>query len=298
MKIDNEQFGLSDEELEALEDDEQEVEQEEEEQEESSKPAEEQEVEKENEEPVEQEEQEPPVEEKPKEVKEELHDEVIPFMPVADVTEIDSAIKEVRAQRAELKKKFNDGELEIEHDEYERQLDEFDDRLVDLRSERNKAQIFVEMNEGLKRQAWKMEVRNFIKEVKKEEGIDYLADEKLQAELDKMVRLLAKDDDAEGKPGHWFLEEAHAIVKARNGLVKKEEKKVPEKTAVEKAIDDRKKKLASTKVPQTLAHVPSAGDHNEEEGGEFAYLNKLSGMALERALAKLTPEQQEKYLYS
>jgi hypothetical protein len=47
-------------------------------------------------------------------------------------------------------------------------------------------------------------------------------------------------------------------------------------------------------LPPTLAGVPAAAD--AAVGHEFAHLESLEGSALERALARMTPDQQERYL--
>ena len=46
--------------------------------------------------------------------------------------------------------------------------------------------------------------------------------------------------------------------------------------------------------PPTLAAVPAAADATITS--EFAHLDGLQGASLERALARLSPEQQERYL--
>ena len=47
-------------------------------------------------------------------------------------------------------------------------------------------------------------------------------------------------------------------------------------------------------LPPTLAGVPAAADASV--GSEFAHLDGLEGTALEKALARMTPDQQERYL--
>lgn len=49
-------------------------------------------------------------------------------------------------------------------------------------------------------------------------------------------------------------------------------------------------------IPPNLGGLPSAADDDLGGGGDFAYLDRLQGLAYEEALAKLTPDQQEAYL--
>lgn len=50
--------------------------------------------------------------------------------------------------------------------------------------------------------------------------------------------------------------------------------------------------------PPTLAHVPSATTAGDEEFAHMAVLMEKSPLAFEQALAKMTPEQQDRYLAS
>jgi hypothetical protein len=62
---------------------------------------------------------------------------------------------------------------------------------------------------------------------------------------------------------------------------------------VDEALAARRAKAGRPGI--SLAQLPEAG--NEPEGeGEFSHLDRLSGMALEKALARMPLEQQERYL--
>ena len=62
---------------------------------------------------------------------------------------------------------------------------------------------------------------------------------------------------------------------------------------VDEALAQRRQRAGEP--PRTLANLPQAGVEAEGQG-EFSHLENLSGLALEKALARMTPDQQERYL--
>ncbi len=138
---------------------------------------------------------------------------------------------------------------------------------------------------------------NQFKAQAKAEGLDYDAPEnqKYSRAMDGLVRHLAVDPENNDKSGDWFLKEAHRIVKLQYNLptaaVKPAEAPKP---APAKVVKPRIPDLS--KIPPTLGKAPAAAQESEGDSGEFAHLEKLQGLALERALARMTPEQEERYL--
>jgi hypothetical protein len=51
-----------------------------------------------------------------------------------------------------------------------------------------------------------------------------------------------------------------------------------------------------SRVPPVLSTVPAAGPADAGAHGEFAHLEHLEGFALEKELAKLSPEALDRYL--
>uniref|UniRef100_UPI001C1F6A1D hypothetical protein n=1 Tax=Zoogloea sp. LCSB751 TaxID=1965277 RepID=UPI001C1F6A1D len=83
------------------------------------------------------------------------------------------------------------------------------------------------------------------------------------------------------KPASFFLEEADRQVRKRFNMPAGEQT-----PAAKEAAKPRQPDLS--KVPKTLAQLPAA-EMAETGDVEFAYLDKLEGIALEQALRKLTP---------
>jgi hypothetical protein len=63
---------------------------------------------------------------------------------------------------------------------------------------------------------------------------------------------------------------------------------------VREAVSKRKPDLKV--VPPTLANLPNAGGDDASVGeGKFAHIDSLSGMDLERAIARMSPDEQREY---
>jgi hypothetical protein len=137
----------------------------------------------------------------------------------------------------------------------------------------------------------------------KEAGLDCKGDEKLKNEFDRAVRLFAQEAEEDGLsdvPGNLAaskraLDEAKALMLRRHGkAAAAAPAPAPAAATTTKAAGPRPPPDRS-KLPPTLAGVPVAGDARITS--EFAHLEGLDNPAdLERELAKMTPQQQERYL--
>jgi hypothetical protein len=200
-------------------------------------------------------------------------------------------IKALRAEKAVEFKKLMDGEITPE--EYSAKEDAILGQIDAIQTEITTANVATKLTLENAQRSYLGKVNALLDTAKKDEGIDYRAPENkgLHEQLDRAVKFLANDPANADKPEQWFLDEAHAMVKARNGLGK---------TAAAPAPDVTKGKTNAGKAPNlsglppTVRNVPAAAD--SDDGGEFAHLSTLSGMALERELSKLSPEQQQRYL--
>jgi hypothetical protein len=183
--------------------------------------------------------------------------------------------------------KFEAGE--IDRAEMRAPLRAIEAERSELRKLQVKAEISTEMTQQSAAQEWEWSVKRFVAQVAKNEKIDYTKDADKQADLDMFVKALANDARNNNKPNDWFLEEAHRLVKAKNGIAVTT---TPAQQTVAEAKEARKPPVAN--VPKTLAQVPG-GEGPGDLAGEFANLDTLSGMELENALAKMTPAQRERY---
>lgn len=200
----------------------------------------------------------------------------------------DDQVKANRAAIAEVRKKFDDGELDAA--ERDAQMEKLEDERDELRDIKTRAKVSAEMREQAGRDAWVNTINTFIADVAKapELGIiDYKKDAAKQADLDTFVKALGNAPGNENKPMRWFLEEAHKRVVALHGI-----------PTTKKAPANPKRKPDASEVPTNLADVPGGGGDADPVGDEFAELDKLEGLEYERALGALSAEKREKYLRS
>jgi len=221
-----------------------------------------------------------------------------PFVPVyqAQLPEnFETSLGEISIEREALAEKFKAGDMQFEEFRVaDKALQAKETALLALRT---KSEIAAEMAQQSAAQRWSWEVTRFMRDTLKGEGIDYKNNRLLNAAFDIAVKDLAGAAENADKTGEWFLEEAHKLVKAQLGVGKVPKKDDPlPADPVKAAVNARKNAVPS--APKTLGSVPAAAESDVGQD-EFAQLEQLAGtdvMAYERALAKLTPEQERRYL--
>ncbi|MDO6385587.1 hypothetical protein [Uliginosibacterium sp. 31-12] len=197
---------------------------------------------------------------------------------------------DLQAKQDELERKFRDGEIEF--DEYKSQDRAVSNQLEQIRAAELKAHIYADQQQQTATQEWQFQVRQFMKQAKSTDCIDYNADAKLQKDLDFMIKALANDPDNAERDAEFFLAEAHKRVLALRGIAPKAAKADPAAEA------NRSRKPPVDSIPKTVGDLPGSSDSDDVGGGEFAHIDKLSGEKYEQALAKLTDEQRARYLAS
>jgi hypothetical protein len=138
-------------------------------------------------------------------------------------------------------------------------------------------------------------------------GLDYFAADnkpKLQ-ELDAALKRFAQASVLmhPGKSAdwrdRWALNQAHVEVAGKYGvdLAKAAPAPTAKTTAKPAAAPATGRRPAAdlTHVPPTIRNAPAAADA-QVEAGEFAHLDGLGSLELEKAVARMTPEQQARYL--
>jgi hypothetical protein len=209
-------------------------------------------------------------------------------------------VKTLRAEKAAEFKRLMDGEITPE--QYSAKEDEILGKITDIDRAVTKAETAADFTVQQAQRSYLGKVNATLDAAKKEDGIDYRAPENkhLHEDLDRTVKFLANDPSNADKPEQWFLDKAHSMVKAMHGLGKA----APAGGAGAAAAAGAGAAAAAAQtrsgkgpnldgLPPSLRNVPAAA--GSDDGGEFAHLNTLTGMALERAIAKMTPEQQQRW---
>ena len=211
--------------------------------------------------------------------------------------------------RKDLRAQLRNGD--IDQDKYDESLDALNDKInaLDRRHERNEAAIERNIAVGRAQYQWTLDqTKRWIKET---DGIDYDSkdNEALLLSWDAKIKVLAKDPANTDKDAQWFLVAAHRQVQAevdalaaRLGYTKaskdepkpdpKVAKTAEDKAKVKAAVDSRQPKGKA----KSLANLPNADAVAAGTEGEFANLEGLSGLDLERALARMPADQVERYL--
>lgn len=180
------------------------------------------------------------------------------------------------------------------------QLAQFNKERDVLVRAQTKAEIAEESKKQNLEQRWDWEIDRFMDDAREQKelgNIDYRANKILQASLDAAVKDLASKEENANKSGRWYLTEAHKQVMANFGRTATE--KTADEKAAETAAAEALKKAGRRPdlkaVPKTLGGLPAASPSETGSDSEFSHLEKLDGMSLERAIAKMTPEQQDRY---
>lgn len=143
--------------------------------------------------------------------------------------------------------------------------------------------------------AWVADAHKFQIKVFQETGINYTTDvEKSDALHEWVTRLDAKYPN---KSATEVMEMAHKKVLLEFDIAPAAKAAAAPVPAAKPAAPVKKGRAPDLSgIPPTLGNLPAASNPGSGDGGEFAHINDLSGMDYERALSRLTPDQQARYL--
>lgn len=205
------------------------------------------------------------------------------------------------AKRDEAFKQMMDGELTAE--EYRAIEKASSKEIRELDAKNNEHAIAESMTRQASQQAW-VDYVGVTLNAAKTNGADLIGDQKIAAELDRTVKLLSQQviqdptmvaDVPQARPGElitptdkWILNEAMQIVAARHGMTLGKAKPGP---------TNKTRQPDLSEVPPTLARVPASADQNTG-GDEFAYMRNLEGAEYEKAITRMAPDVQERWLNS
>lgn len=191
-------------------------------------------------------------------------------------------LTDLETQSTDLLAKFKEGDIDLP--EFMTQKAAIDDEKLKLMLADGQAKWAEGQNTDTREQRWKWEQERFFGSQKAEIYKDPI----ILAALDASVKQIAADPANTKKPAAFFLEEADRQIRKRFNMGSE---------PVDKVVEKPNRQPDLSKVPKTLAQLPAA-EMAETGDVEFAYLEKLDGIALEMALRKLTPDQEARYLGS
>lgn len=217
------------------------------------------------------------------------------FVPQYSAEVPADAAQQIAALKAEERAAFAklmDGESDMDTDIYAAIRERTDAAIDALKVKVLTASIFQQANEQAQeqrdREEWEAtKVQVF--EKFKEDGLDYSDPKRpgLMAAYNHHLKALGSDPANERKTGEWFLKEADRLTREDLGI--KPTAAAPAAPAKPARGVDR------SAIPPTLSRVPPSAD-SAISGDEFSHLGSLDGAALEKAIAKMSPEELDRYL--
>lgn len=219
-----------------------------------------------------------------------------PFVPVFKASlpaDFDAQVTALKDERNALKTKFKEGELEL--DEYEEQREALDDRLSELNTLKVKAEIAADNEKQTGEQKWAWECDTFYAE----EANAIYKDSIRAAAHNAAVIELASEASLKAHPerhkwtGMRFLREADKMVRASMGIAAAD----PATPAADGKPPRNIKPTPAGAIPPAIAKLPVAASANVG-GDEFADIVALEGVDYERAIARMSPDQRERFMAS
>ena len=202
--------------------------------------------------------------------------------PVSMQTMTTEEVAEVQTKLEDVKKRFQDGEID-----YEKYYEERSD--LDRQIWMNDFALQLSVD-GVENQ-WQWEQQSFLSNP---ENAWINEDEVVYAALSATVNRIMSTPEGAVMAGPELLAQAREEVAARFSPTQaKDTDTAAEKKAKEAALKSAKAKEAGKPIPDTLAGTAAA--EQEEGSGEFDYLDKLDGEAFEKAVEALSEAQLVRY---
>lgn len=219
---------------------------------------------------------------------------IIPQLHAEPVVDFDKKMSALNDELNALAKKFGDGDISFE--ELQVEQTKVHDARADLRAQMRESEMVNRINQSTEQGVWKREQDDFF-----EDHAEYRKNPILMGALNTAVVSIANAPENANRTGTWILNKAHkevAKIMAPQSATPEGGEKPGGKQQEGKDVGKQPTRKADLKsVPRTLAGAPAA-DQDVPGKGEFDDLDSLTGLDYENALARLTPEQQSKYLRS
>ena len=208
--------------------------------------------------------------------------EFVPAFAVPAVTDFEGKMAALAAREVALREQLAAGDLDIAA--YDAEKTAIIEGRADLRSEQRFASFAAEQNEQNQKARWQWEQSRFFEQ----DSSTVYKDPILFAALDASIKALAHQPENANKSSSWFLTQADSAVRKLFGG--------PGAPAQAPAAPAKPPVSLLQNIPATLAAVPAAALPETGGGDEFAKLERLSGMDLERQLARMAPDEVTRYL--
>lgn len=173
-------------------------------------------------------------------------------------------MRKLAEQRDALETAYEEGESDLTFAEYKAKLRELNEATLAASGNLAESRLVHRMATEAASKEWQRQIQEARREAKRI-GLDMDRDPELARQWDRAVKFLGADPENAARDMKWFLEEGLKMVAVRHGKIK------PERDFGMPARDMGR-----------MVDVPRLDD--------------LKGLDLERALARMTPEQAESWL--
>lgn len=209
----------------------------------------------------------------------------------AKIQEKETKAEALLQELEEMATKLDEGELgqgkyDVAKAKIERELRSIDSQINQFQSEKNnigqQAQTYQSKAQDDFNTRWQGEVNNFLQQP---ENKIFTTNQQVSDLFDQTLQGMSEANLLAGLSMPQVLEAVRQQVGLRVQLPKAEAKS-------KEVVKPQTRK--DPKIPPSTNQIP-ATESNGDDGGKFAYIDKLSGMAYEQALAKLAPDQLAEY---
>lgn len=224
-----------------------------------------------------------------------------PFRPVYRVSlpeDYQQRVEALATASQALAKQYEDGDFDLA--EFQARQRHLNEQEWSLRAAALKADLAREQQQQTLAQRWIWEQEAYFR---RPEHRVFRDDPVIAHAFEGALKLLAADQNNETRDMPWFLEEAGRMTRDKVRELAQGMALAGSATGSAGANGSGRgagrgsvgRPAVPASPPPSLARVPAAA-MPDPGGDEFAYLDKLSGLEAERAMARLSPEQLDRYL--
>ena len=213
-------------------------------------------------------------------------------LPTYDIptTDFEAQRKDLKAQKSDALTKWSSGELSDA--EYHQKVDELDDLMLSLATDRARAETLRQVNEQNQREAAQKiaDAENsamvtLAVAAKKAGTIDYASDKEAATQFDMAFMAVKSEKANVGKPLSELVNKAHKAVMAMRGIV--------DPSSLPAPAAETKPSMRS--VPVTLAGLPNAGQPVAQDDVWEQY-SRLSGPEADEFMMRQSAQVQQRLL--
>jgi len=236
----------------------------------------------------------------PEPAADDIDDDEPVYLPVTDVAPLKESLTKAEADLEAIAAQLDAGDISAS--EAFRESNKINRQIAELQSNIHASEQAVKANQAASERYFDRSVSRFMAEP--DNKALYVKDSPAWKAMDAALKTISAIPDNQSKSVPWMLREADRIARAmvnapRKGVASPAAASAsaapapaPKQEAKPKPTADRKQTVP---VPRTLSTMPSADQ--EQVTSEFDYIDKMTnGTERERAIAKLTVEQRERYL--